>query len=111
MPDTTRKYEVIWEKGIINSESGNFWSNFWQNYSNEKNNFAFGKYTAKLSVVAGTLDKAIITNNGATVSFWVLPWHIMLVWLVVAVLVVFVLVYIMEDAKQSGKGRFTFYEE
>jgi len=89
LPKTTRKYEAKWEKGVVNEEQGNFWSNFWQEYGNEKDNFAFGKYTAELIITAGT-NEAV--KDSTTVSFWVIPWRMLLVWAVVIILALLVII-------------------
>lgn len=89
LPKTTRKYETKWEKGVVNGEQGNFWSNFWREYGNERENFALGKYTAQLNITAGT-NEAV--KDSATVSFWVIPWRVLLVWAVVIVLVLLVII-------------------
>lgn len=67
-----RKYENVWQKSEV---QGN--ESFWSQYRNERNNFAFGKYTAHLALSAG-VDSVV--KSTADVSFWVFPWHFMLVW-------------------------------
>lgn len=93
LPDTIRKYEAIWENGLVVEKPGNFWSGFWQGYSNERNNFAFGKYTAQLNIVAGSAETV---KPSSTVSFWVIPWRILSVWAVVAVLAVILVIMLIK---------------
>ncbi|MFA6496361.1 MAG: hypothetical protein WCV50_04530 [Patescibacteria group bacterium] len=93
LPNTVRMYQATWDKGLIIDKSGNVWSDFWQGYSNEKNNFALGKYTAELSITAGTLESV---KDTAKVGFWVLPWHMMLVWGLLAVLAVLLIIFLIK---------------
>lgn len=93
LPKTTRKYDIIWEKGTIDNVPGNFWSDFWQEYGNETNNFALGKYTATLDLTAGT-NQAV--SDTKTVSFWVVPWRVLLVWLIVVVFGILILVFLFK---------------
>ena len=93
LPKTTRLYDIVWEKGTVDNVSENFWSDFWQEYGNETDNFAFGKYTATLDITAGTNQAVSDTKD---VSFWVLPWHVLLVWFLVAVLGILFLVFLFK---------------
>ncbi len=93
LPKTTRKYDIIWEKGTVDNVSGNFWSDFWQEFGNEKSNFAFGKYSATLGITAGT-NQAV--NDTETISFWVMPWRVLLVWFIIIVAGVFILVILFK---------------
>ncbi len=93
LPKTTRKYEVIWEKGIINATGENFWSDFWQEYKNERSNFAFGKYTAVVSITAGTNDSVTDT---AEIGFWVLPWRVILVWSLVIIIGIILVIWLFK---------------
>jgi len=93
LPDTIRKYEAIWEKGSVIEKPGNFWSDFWQGYGNERNNFAFGKYTAQLNIVAGSAETV---KQSSTVSFWMIPWRILSVWAVVAALVIILVIVLIK---------------
>lgn len=91
LPDTIRRYDTIWEKGQVKEATGNFWSKFWTEFSNEKNNFALGRYKANLALTAGTL-----IQDTAEVSFWVWPWRILLISLIVIVLIIFLLILLMK---------------
>ncbi|MDD5039659.1 MAG: hypothetical protein PHY34_00750 [Patescibacteria group bacterium] len=87
--DSTRRYEAVWERGQVGDTAGNAWTAFWKEYGNEKNNFALGKYTAKLSVTAGTSDSV---SDQASVSYWIIPWRVLLVWGIVIVIAVLLLI-------------------
>jgi len=93
LPQTTRKYEVVWEKGIVNTTTGNTWSDFWQEYGNERNNFAFGKYSAVLTVDAGTND---LVTDTAEVGFWVFPWRVILVWGLIIIIGIVLIIWIFK---------------
>jgi len=67
MPDSVRQREIKWERGLL-----------------------FGKYTASLSLNRGYQD--IIDQK--SISFWVIPWKIILVGFVGLLLIVFLLVWI-----------------
>lgn len=85
LPNVTRRYEAVWEKGPVTDVSGNAWTRFWKEYGNETANFALGKHTATLSVTAGT-NGAVTSSQ--SLSFWVFPWRVLLVWGVVVLVVI-----------------------
>lgn len=92
LPQTTRKYEATWEKGQVRGSRGSFLTQFFDEYVNEKNNFALGKYTAQLAMTVGSSSR----QETASVSLWVIPWHILTVWAPFAVLVVIVLIFLIK---------------
>ena len=67
LPDATRYREVLWEQG-----------------------FGFGRYTANLSLYKGYGTE----YADSRLAFWIIPWKILLVALVVIVLIVTVVYYI-----------------
>ena len=73
LPSSIRKYEATWDKSQLTQVSGSAWSKFWQEYRNERANYALGKYTATASLTAGETSKATSTN---AITFWVWPWHL-----------------------------------
>ncbi len=93
LPKTIRKYESVWEKAAVIEKPGNAWSNFWQEYSNEKDNFAIGRYTATLSITAGSTESV---EDTAAMTFWVIPWHILTVWAVAAIIVILLLIFVLK---------------
>lgn len=87
LPKSVRRYDIKWEKAQVNGSSS-----FWSEYGNEKSNFGFGRYTAKLSISAGT---SVPFTKTATLVFWLFPWHVILIWalgVVVVVVVLFILI-------------------
>ncbi|MBU0597772.1 hypothetical protein KKF61_02105 [Patescibacteria group bacterium] len=93
LPDTTRRFDSMWEKSVVVEKSGNIWSNFWNEYSNEKNNFGFGQYKAEISITAGTNDS--VTDN-SSVAFWIIPWRMIVVWGLVVVIAVILVVALLK---------------
>ena len=76
LPRSTRKFEAVWEKNEAKTTTGGTWSQFWTELRNEKSNFAFGRYTAELTLVAGQNQKI---ENQATLPFWVIPWRLLII--------------------------------
>ncbi|HCM68241.1 MAG TPA: hypothetical protein DIS62_04575 [Candidatus Kerfeldbacteria bacterium] len=93
LPTTTRLYETLWEHTAVNATEGSFWTQFWQEYANERNNLAFGRYTAEQRLTAGATNQV---QGLATVSFWVLPWRVVLVWSLVGIIILFVLILLIK---------------
>ncbi|MCX6740243.1 MAG: hypothetical protein NTZ49_03380 [Candidatus Parcubacteria bacterium] len=86
LPDSIRKYEASWVKNP-NAVGA---TTFWGKYREEKENYAFGKYTADLMLSYGTAGKPL----QASVSFLVIPWHVILVNLVLIIIVV-IIIYLL----------------
>jgi hypothetical protein len=94
LPNSSRTYTASWgSEGTVKTTATNAWSEFWQAYSNERTNYAFGKYTATLALTAGT-SGAVVTN--ATTTFWVFPWHIFLVWGIALILLILLLIILVK---------------
>ena len=86
LPTTSRAYSnEVWQVGTVQPTAGNVWQQFWKSYKNEKNNFAIGKFTAKADLTAGTTKPFNLT---ASTTFWVIPWHILIVYGVIVVIAV-----------------------
>jgi len=111
LPNTTRTYEKeVWQKAQLEQSASNGWDKFWQAYQNEKNNFAFGKYTARLNIQAG-VEKSF--SLSAATTFWVFPIHIIIVWLVIIIILVILIIllikkynrWIIKKAGKSGEGQ------
>ncbi len=107
LPKTSRTYTATWGSAdTVKNTATNAWSTFWQEYRNERANYAFGKYTATLALTAGT-GSAVATN--ATTTFWVLPWHIFIVWGAGAILLILLLIFLVKryNAWVVGKAQST----
>ncbi|MEK7640012.1 MAG: hypothetical protein AAB424_02655 [Patescibacteria group bacterium] len=94
LPKTSRTYTAMWgTSDTVKTTVANAWAKFWQEYSNERANYGFGKYTATVALTAGTAN-AVATN--ATATFWVLPWHIFVVWGIGIILLILVLIFLVK---------------
>lgn len=78
LPGSIRRIETTWETGDL-LEGG-----FFAELVNEFRNFAIGPQRATLALAYGTQGK-ILTSH---LEFWVFPWHIILVGLVILLLVI-----------------------
>jgi hypothetical protein len=88
LPGQTRKYDAQWVKNPNATGSKTFWGK----YRDQRENYAFGKYTADLVLAYGT---AGLTLAGST-SFWVIPWNIILVNLLIVIIVVVILYFVIK---------------
>jgi hypothetical protein len=82
----TRQFTAQWVKNPNETKANTFWGK----YRQEKENYAFGKYTAELAMQYGESNKIV----RAKTMFWVIPWHIILVNLICIVIVV-ILIYVL----------------
>lgn len=88
LPKSVRKFETIWQgkDGTKLLAEGDD-ENFFDKVKREYRNFGFGRYTAQLKLTYGA-DSQVARS---TFSFWVLPWHLLIVVLVLLFIVSFVL--------------------
>ena len=92
LPESVRKFESSWQAGLLAQAgvSENLPETFWQKVKFEKENFALGRYQAKLNLDYGAEnDKKLF----AVLFFWVFPWHLALVSFIVLVLILILLVF------------------
>ena len=86
LPGSIRKFESAWwEAGGVKNQSPDFKpygepQTFWEHVSHQWNNFAFGKYTATLNLA---YEKSSDKSATATTTFWMIPWHLLSVVIVV----------------------------
>lgn len=90
LPTTTRKYEAVWERGTVAAAGSNMLSDFFVELGNEWRNFALGKYTAQVALAYGN---ATPQQDGATVTFWVVPWRVLIVSLIILTGLTFGLIF------------------
>lgn len=102
LPSSIRRFndekDVAWEKaldaaGAVKEISSKGLGNFFQEVGREWKYFALGPYTASLSLTYGRANNKLIT---AETTFWVFPWHILLVSLIVLILVILLLVWLIK---------------
>ncbi len=84
LPSSVRKFEVSWIGEGVTIEDGK--EGFFGMAAKEWNNFTFGRYTAELNLKYGQDNK--IAN--ASFSFFVIPWQLLSIILVVLALLGFV---------------------
>lgn len=90
LPQSVRKYDAIWEKSVDASTHGNFF----QEVGREWRNFAFGPYTASVALTFGQANDKTAT---ATLQFWVFPWRVLLVSLLVIAAIVAIIILIVRQ--------------
>ncbi len=100
LPKSTRPYTTTWQTAQNEDLYGNGWNRFWTAFRNERKNFALGKYTATLTVGTGQPTSEVTTavpptgvQSTAVISFWVLPWHVLVVYGVGILVVLFLLIF------------------
>ena len=91
LPDSVRRFETAWKAKNpdlgLSREGENFFSGYWRNVKNEWQNFAFGIYTAKLDLVYGPAGE---NEAHAKTTFFVLPWHLLLLLILFIALIIFI---------------------
>jgi len=94
LPNSVRKFETVWEgkDGPIplgKNEQGNFFNKV----RYEWRNFALGYYNAKASLSYGTKGEIAL----GSFSFWVFPWHLIIVLLVLLSLIYFIVKKLLKN--------------
>jgi len=85
LQDQIRKFDAVWVKNpnAVGATS------FWGKYRQEKENYAFGSYTADLTLAYGTAGKTLM----ASTSFMVIPWTVIIVNLAIIIIIVVLLYF------------------
>ncbi|MAF13978.1 MAG: hypothetical protein CMI53_03740 [Parcubacteria group bacterium] len=78
IPQTVRRFQVVWGQEPI----GNFWENFIVGFKQEFSGLTFGKYTATLKLNFGLDTNQELTDE---IIFWILPYHLFSVLLIVII--------------------------
>jgi hypothetical protein len=99
LPKSIRRFDFSWMKAKLGA-SASEWEQQWKN-------FAFGPYTATLAATYGSQN----TVANATVSFWVIPWMVLIFWIVIIILIVIVVrelvrkynKYVIAQYERKGK--------
>lgn len=88
LPKSIRRFETTWQgKDGTKLLSEAVDENFFDKVQREYRNFAFGHYTADLKLAYGTSGQVA----RGSFSFWVFPWHLSLVVLILLLILSFVL--------------------
>lgn len=104
LPSSTRAFNLSWEKSANDTER----ENFFQEVAAEWRNFAFGPYTATVDLSYGAANDKTAT---AKLSYWILPWQLLIVTVVGLVALIWLLIWlvgvynraIISKATKSGK--------
>ena len=83
LPNSTRLFATTWGYGAVGS---NMIQQFWNELKQEFNNGSFGRYTATLNLTYGDSEQSLVSPP---VSFWVVPWRLLVVTLAGLAVVVF----------------------
>ncbi len=87
LPNSIRKFESVWEgKDGPNTTEDQAGGSFFKKVRYEWRNFAFGHYNAKISLSYGTKNEV----STSSFSFWVFPWRLLIVILVVLSIVFYI---------------------
>lgn len=81
LPDSIRKFDLVWQNTEVPAGASE-----WQK---ERENFAWGKYTATLILNYG-VDGQVTT---ASLVFWVFPWRVTLFYIAVALLIILLVIF------------------
>lgn len=88
LPQSIRRFDSAWVTSggdKIEQHTGEVQqpelNGFWEHVSYEWSNFTFGRYRADLNL---TVNNDASRSHSAHVSFWVVPWHLLLVIFVAA---------------------------
>lgn len=93
LPKSTRKFELAWNKKNAVNEVYVAPVGFWDNVSYQWKHFAFGRYTANLSLVYTSKNIA----DSATTTFYVFPWQLLIVIIIAAIIAYLLLKRIMRS--------------
>jgi len=85
LPDSDRTFDSVWTKTYEELPKA---TTFWAKYQEQKDNFAFGKYTAELNAAYGS-NKAL----KQVTSFWVFPVYVIIVQLIFWIIIILILVF------------------
>lgn len=86
LPRSKREFEASWQPGTpLESGARNFLSRFIQEFQNEWRGFALGKFKGELFLLFGESNPQIFQT---TTSFWVFPWRVMLIVIILAVVAI-----------------------
>ena len=84
LPNSTRKFDLVWQGDQPAPDAP---LGFFGSVKNEWQHFAFGFYTAHLALTYGSKPDTAT----ASVSFFVLPWHLSIVVLLILLVLMFIL--------------------
>lgn len=89
-----RKYEVVWLKDASDFKEIEGIKGFFNKAKYQWNNFALGRFTAELNLSFGFKEKTTETKK---LSFWVIPWQLLVLIIVALVLLLNILKRILRS--------------
>ena len=90
LPESIRRFESTWIKtAMAESKTRNIFSKFFEELQTEWKNFALGYFRANLFVLFGQTSPQIVEKS---LNFWVIPWRVVSVILIAAILVILILI-------------------
>jgi hypothetical protein len=95
LPKSIRRFDLSWLKNTMD-KSASEWANEW-------NNFAFGYYSAELNATYGAGNTLVTAHT----SFWVFPWMVSLVGLIVLIIIVLILRVLVINYNKSIIRKYT----
>ena len=88
LPSSVRKIETVWQgKDVSGSVAEKDRGGFFDQVKYEWRNFAFGYYNAHIALTYGTKNEVATS----AFSFWVFPWHLTIVVIILLALLYFVI--------------------
>jgi hypothetical protein len=87
LPGQIRHFRVTWAKENQNVDEPEPSRGFFEQLSYEWHNFAFGHFTANLAIAYGSQNKTLEADT----SFWVIPWQLLIVIIIIALLALWIL--------------------
>lgn len=91
LPRSVRRFDVSWSKKNTPNDGTVLPETFWDNVEYQWHNFAFGRYTATLSLVYTSKN----ISDSAVTSFFVFPWQLLIIIIVGLILAFIILRKIM----------------
>lgn len=79
-----RKYEVVWSKNASDFKEIEGIKGFFNIAKYQWSNFALGRFTAQLDLSFGTKEKTVESKK---LSFWVIPWQLLLLAIIALILI------------------------
>lgn len=89
LPQSIRKFEVSWERKPGQESQGNFF----QEIGREWQNFGLGPYTANVLLTYGQSNDKTVSS---TLTFWVFPWRVLILWVIGIVVLIWLIVLLIK---------------
>lgn len=89
LPKQTRQFFTSWQKQEVELSTAKLglWQKFWSEFQAERANYAFGRYSAQLSLIYGSDQK----SAAAKTAFWVIPWALIIIYLILLIVLLIII--------------------